>query len=94
MITLDGESLAEVPFDFSSKGFLGFKRKGRGTVRRDILTPSGTYEVGVQLFGEDRALLGSQSFRKTLAPDSRWTLRVDLPSARSEPGFFLVQSAR
>jgi predicted Ser/Thr protein kinase len=93
-ITLDGESLAEVPFDFSSKGFLGVKRKGRGTVRRAILTPSGTYEVGVQLFGEERNLLGSQSFNKTLAPDSRWTLRVDLPNARAEPGFFLVQSAQ
>jgi predicted Ser/Thr protein kinase/tetratricopeptide (TPR) repeat protein len=93
-ITLDGESLAEVPFDFSSKGFLGFKRKGRGTVRRDILTPSGTHEVGVQLFNEERNLLGTKSFKKTLAPDSRWTLRIDLPTARAEPGFFLVQSAQ
>ena len=93
-ITLDGETLAEVPFDFSSKGVLGFKRKSSGTVRRVILTPSGTYEVGVQLFGEDRNLLGAKSFRKTLAPESRWTLRVDLPSKRSDPGFFLVQSAQ
>jgi hypothetical protein len=93
-ITLDGETLAEVPFDFSAKGVLGFKRKGSGTVRRVILTPSGTYQVGVQLFGEDRNLLGAKSFRKTLAPESRWTLRVDLPAKRSEPGFFLVQSAQ
>jgi predicted Ser/Thr protein kinase len=93
-VTLDGETLAEVPFDFSSKGVFGFKRKGRGTVRRVILTPSGTYEVGVQLFGEERSLLGAKSFRKTLAPDSRWTLRVDLPGKRSDPGFFLVQSAQ
>ena len=93
-ITLDGETLAEVPFDFSSKGVLGFKRKGSGAVRRVILTPSGTYEVGVQLFGEERSLLGSKSFKKTLAPDSRWTLRVDLPGKRSDPGFFLVQSAK
>jgi serine/threonine protein kinase len=93
-ITLDGESLAEVPFDFSTKGFLGVKRKGRGTVRRVILTPSGTHEVGVQLFGEERNLLGAKSFRKTLAPESRWTLRIDLPSGRAEPGFFLVQSTK
>jgi predicted Ser/Thr protein kinase len=93
-VTLDGETLAEVPFDFSAKGVLGFKRKGSGTVRRVILTPSGTYEVGVQLFGEDRSLLGAKSFKKTLAPESSWTLRVDLPSKRSDPGFFLVQSAR
>ena len=93
-ITIDGETLAEVPFDFSNKGVFGFKRKGRGTVRRVILTPSGTYEVGVQLFGEDRTLLGAKSFSKTLAPESHWTLRVDLPSKRSNPDFFLVQSAQ
>jgi hypothetical protein len=93
-VTLDGESLAEIPFDFSTKGFLGVKRKGRGTVRRVVLTPSGTYDVGVQLFGDERNLLGSKSFRKTLAPESRWTLRIDLPRPRAEPGFFLVQSAR
>ena len=93
-ITLDGESLAEVPFDFSSKGFLGVKRKGRGTVRRVILTPSGTYEVGVKLFGEEHRLLGAKAFNKTLAPESRWTLRIDLPNTRAEPGFFLVQSAK
>jgi hypothetical protein len=93
-VTLDGETLAEVPFDFSNKGVFGIKRKGRGTVRRVILTPSGTYEVGVQLFGENRSLLGAKSFRKTLAPESHWTLRVDLPSERSDPGFFLVQSSK
>jgi tetratricopeptide (TPR) repeat protein len=93
-VTLDGESLAEIPFDFSTKGFLGVKRKGRGTVRRVILTPSGTYDLGVQLFGEEHELLGSKSFRKVLEPESRWTLRVDLPRPRAEPGFFLVQSAR
>ncbi len=93
-ITLDGETLAEVPFDFSAKGVLGFKRQGSGTVRRVILTPSGTYEVGVQLFDGDRNLLGAKKFRKTLEPESRWTLRVDLPGKRSDPGFFLVQSAK
>ena len=93
-ITLDGESLAEVPFDFSSKGVLGFKRKGRGTLRRVILAPSGTHEVGVQLLGKKRNLLGSKSFKKILAPESHWTLRIDLPDKRAEPGFFLVQSAK
>ncbi len=93
-ITLDGESLAEVPFDFSSKGILGFKRKGRGTVRRVILTPSGTREIGVQLLAEDRSVLGSKGFSKNLAPDSKWTLRIDLPDRRAQPGFFLVQSAQ
>jgi predicted Ser/Thr protein kinase/tetratricopeptide (TPR) repeat protein len=93
-ITLDGGSLAEVPFDFSTKGFLGFKRKGRGTVRRVIFSPSGTHKFGVQLLDQDRGRLGSQSFRKTLPADSEWTLRIDLPNKRAQPGFFLVQSAK
>ncbi|MGD9253581.1 MAG: protein kinase [Holophagae bacterium] len=93
-ITLDGESLAEVPFDFSTKGILGIKRKGRGTVRRVILTPSGAHEIGVQLFDERQGSLGSKTFTKDFTPESRWTLRIDLPNSRSMPGFFLVQSAR
>jgi hypothetical protein len=93
-VTLDGESLADVPFNFSSTGFLGFKRKGRGTVKRVILTPSGRHTVGVQLVGSKRGTIGSASFDRDLAPDSHWTLRVDLPDDRSEPNFFLVKAAR
>jgi serine/threonine protein kinase len=94
ILTLNGESLAEVPFDFSSQGFLGFKRKGRGTVRRVVLTPSGSHTIGVQLIGENGQPLGSARFEKELAPESVWTLRIDLPSNRATPGFFLVQSSR
>ena len=94
LVTLDGESLAEIPFDFSTKGFLGLKRKGRGAVKRIILTPSGQHAVGVQLVGDKRQALGSASFRRDLAPDSHWTLRVDLPDPRSTPNFFLVKAAR
>jgi len=93
-VTLDGESLADVPFNFSSTGFLGFKRKGRGTVRRVILTPSGHHTVGVQLVGRKFGAIGSASFDRDLAPNSQWTLRVDLPDDRSEPSFFLVKAAR
>jgi serine/threonine-protein kinase len=94
LVTLNGESLAEVPFDFSSKGFLGLKRKGRGAVKRTILTPSGDQVVGVQLVGDKRRALGSASFQRNLAPNSHWTLRVDLPDPRRTPNFFLVKAAR
>jgi tetratricopeptide (TPR) repeat protein len=93
-VTLDGESLAEVPFDFSRSGILGLKRKGRGTVKRVILTPSGRHDIGVQLVDEKGEPLGSASFSNTLEPDTRWTLRVDLPDPRSEPNFFLVKASR
>ena len=93
-VTLNGESLAEIPFDFSTKGFLGLKRKGRGAVNRTVVTPSGDHLVGVQLIGEKQQALGSASFQRTLDPNSRWTLRIDLPDHRRMPKFFLVKAAR
>jgi len=93
-VTLDGESLVDVPFNFSSTGFLGFKRKGRGTLKRVILTPSGRHTVGVQLVGSKQGAIGSASFDRDLAPDSHWTLRVDLPDKSSELNFFLVKATR
>jgi len=93
-VTLDGESLADVPFDFSTSSFLGIKKKGRGTVRRVILTPSGSHTVGVELREKKRGVLGSSTFVRDLEPDSEWTLRVDLPGEKAQPNFFLVKSAR
>ena len=93
-VTLDGESLVDIPFDFSSTGFLGFKRKGRGNLKRVILTPSGRHTVGVQLVGSKQGAIGSARFDRDLAPDSHWTLRVDLPDKNSDLNFFLVKAAR
>jgi Tfp pilus assembly protein PilF len=93
-VTFDGETLADVPFDFSAKAFLGFKKKGRGTVRRVILTPSGNHRIGVELRDRRRGVLGSSTFARLLEPDSEWTLRVDLPKENAQPNFFLVKSAR
>ncbi len=93
-VTFDGESLADVPFDFSTSAILGFKKKGRGTVRRVILTPSGNHTIGAELRDKRRGVLGSSTFVRLLEPDSEWTLRVDLPSEKAQPNFFLVKSAR
>ncbi len=93
-VTLDGESLADVPFDFGNKTFLGFKKQGRGTVRRVILTPSGSHTIGVELRESKRGVLGSSTFVRELEPDSEWTLRVDLPGEKAQPNFFLVKPAR
>jgi len=86
--------LADVPFDFSTDAFLGIKKKGRGTVRRVILTPSGSHTIGVELRESKRGVLGSSTFVRDLEPDSEWTLRVDLPGEKAQPNFFLVKSAR
>jgi len=93
-VTLDGESLADVPFDFSREAFLGFKKKGRGTVRRVILTPSGSHTIGVELRESKRGVLGSSEFVRDLEPDSAWTLRIDLPGEKAQPNFFFVKPAQ
>ena len=93
-VTLNGESLAEVPFDFTTTGFLGLKKKGRGAVRRVVLTPSGEHRIDIELRHAKRGVMGSASFVRKLAPDSDWTLRVDLPSEQAEPSFFLVARAQ
>jgi serine/threonine protein kinase len=92
-VTLDGESLAEVPFDFSKTGFLGLRRKGRGTVKRVILTPSGSRSVGVRLTDQKHGVMGSAVFTKILTAGSDWTLRIDLPDGSSSPNFYLVKTA-
>jgi len=50
--------------------------------------------VGVQLVGSKQGAIGSASFDRDLAPDSHWTLRVDLPDKNSELNFFLVKAVR
>jgi tRNA A-37 threonylcarbamoyl transferase component Bud32 len=94
VMTLDGDTVAEVPFDFTNKGFLGIKKKGSGVVKRVVLVPSGARTVGVELRGDAGENLGRRDFSERLPAGSDWTLRVDLPKPGAEPGFFLVRTSR
>ncbi len=91
-VTIDDESIAEVPFDFSERGFLGIRRKGTGVVKRVVLIPSGTRRVGVELLDPDGRSLGVRHFDERLAAGSDWTLRVDMPDDDATPGFYLVRA--
>ena len=91
-VTLDGESLEEIPFDFSKKGMLGIKRKGTGTLRRTLIAPSGRHTVGIRLSSEQLASPAEASFKENLVAGSQWSLRTDLPSAKARPSFFLIRS--
>jgi hypothetical protein len=93
-VTRNDAVLADIPFDFTSKGFLGIRRRGSGVVKRVLLTPSGEQTIGVQLRDSERGLLGAQSFKRRLVAGSEWTLRLDLPSAGANAGFFLVETSR
>ncbi len=91
-VTLGGETLGVIPFDFTTKGFLGRKKKGSGLVKRVFLVPSGRRTLGVQVVGSEEGPLGYKSFQKTFPNGSNWTLRIDMPNANSRPQFFLVRS--
>ncbi len=94
LVTMDGQTLSQIPFDFTRKGFLGIKKRGTGQVRQSMVIPSGRHTLGVQLSDAQRGPLGFSSFTEEFPAGSTWTLRVDLPDARSEPAFFLVRANR
>jgi hypothetical protein len=93
VVTVDGQSLAEVPFDFTRKGLLGIKRKGTGQVKRVLLVPSGRHTVGIQLNEAERGSIGEATFTESLTAGSDWTLRTDLPEGAAVASFYLVKAA-
>ncbi len=94
VVTIDGEVLTEVPFDFTRKALLGIKRKGTGTVKKALIAPSGKRTIGIRLTSADLATAAAAEFTENLAPGSQWSLRVDQPTATGKPSFFLVRSDR
>jgi len=94
VVAIDGVTLSEIPFDHTTKGFLGFKKSGGGTVKRVLLAPPGTHDLSVSVNDRKHGLVGSETFRQTLAPGSTWTLRIDQPTRSSTPAFFLVRTDR
>jgi hypothetical protein len=94
VVAIDGVTLAEIPFDHTTRGFLGFKKSGTGTVKRVLLAPSGTHDVSVSLNDRKRGLVGSKTFRETLTAGTEWTLRIDQPDRNAAASFFLVRANR
>ena len=93
-IAVDGETVSEIPFDHTTKGFLGLKVEGRGIIKRVLLAPSGQRRVAVTLSDRKRGVIGTQTFTETLPKGSEWTLRIDQPKSASKPAFFLVRTSR
>jgi len=93
VVTLDEETLAQIPFDFTRRGVFGIKRRGSGQVKRVLLTPSGRHTLGIQLADTNRGSLGYRTFTEELDPGSDWTLRIDFPKGASKATFYLVRAS-
>ncbi len=90
----DGNSLANIDFNFVRRGFLGIKRSGTGQVKRVLVVPAGRHRITAVLTGAERGPLGAAAFTRELEAGSDWTLRVDLSGNASRASFYLVQASR
>lgn len=93
-IAVDGETLADIPFDHTKKGFLGLKTEGSGIVKRVLLAPSGARTVAVTITDRKRGIIASKTFSETLPRDSEWALKIDQPKSSSEASLNLVRTSR
>ncbi len=92
IVTLDGSTLAKIPFEFDSKGFLGFRKKGGGLVKKVLLAPSGRHTIVASLRDGDGTVIGSASFERQLLTGTDWTLRFDLPAKDAQANIYLVKA--
>lgn len=93
-LTVDGESLTEIRFDFTTKGFLGLKKKGSGLVKKSFVIPSGHHTIGIYLTSPDLPQPGRKDFEGSFPAESRWNLRIDQPKAESTPSFYMLPLKR
>lgn len=93
-VRADGNTLADIDFDFTRRGFLGVRRSGTGQVQRVLVVPAGHHRITADLAGAEHGALGSAAFTRDLEAGSDWTLRVDLPRGASRAEFYLVQANR
>jgi serine/threonine protein kinase len=94
IIAVDGETIADIPFDHTKKGFLGLKTEGTGIIKRVLLAPSGARKVAVTITDAKRGVTASQTFTKTLPKDSEWVLKIDQPKSSSKASLSLVRTSR
>jgi hypothetical protein len=90
VLKLDNQELADKPFDFRSKGFLGIKRKGSGVIEDAYQVKGGEHKLSVRLTDGQGALLGEQTLPVTFAGGGRYVLKVEMDGEQSVPRFNLT----
>jgi len=90
VLRLDGQELADKPFDFRSKGFLGIRRKGTGVIEDAYKVASGQHRLLVRLVDGDGALLAEQTLLADFVGGGRYVLKVEMDGERSVPRFYLT----
>ena len=90
-LDLDGQALARKTFDFSTRGFLGIRRRGTGIVEDSVVVPTGEHILTVRLRDEDGNLKGEQQIHASFGAGARSVLKIEMPDDRAVPHFNLTE---
>ncbi|MFH1176625.1 MAG: protein kinase [Acidobacteriota bacterium] len=86
-LELDGQVLANKPFDFSTKGIFWLRKKGSGVIQDGFTIPSGAHRLTVRLRGGDGKLRGEESLAIEIRPSFRSVLKIEMEGERAVPRF-------
>jgi len=89
-IDLDGQPLAEKPFDFRVKGLLFIKKKGSGIIEDAFKVKAGDHSLVVRLRDSGGSLLGEQALQAGLEGGGRYVLKIEMDGEQSVPRFSLT----
>jgi tetratricopeptide (TPR) repeat protein/predicted Ser/Thr protein kinase len=90
VLKLDGQELADKPFDFRTRGFLGIKRKGSGVIEDAFKVKGGDHRLLVRLVDGEGTLLGEQTLPANFAGGGRYVLKIEMDGEQSVPRFNLT----
>ncbi len=85
-----GQTLLKKPFDFSTRGFLGVRKRATGIFQDAIDLPAGPHTFTVRLRGSEGEPLGEAAIPATLTGGGRFILKIEMDHERAVPRFALT----
>jgi len=89
-LEVDGQRLAEKPFNFTTRGMLGLKKKGAGVIKDSFTIEAGARRITSRLREASGRLRGEENLREAFAAGSRWMLKIEMAGEQDVPRFTLT----
>jgi eukaryotic-like serine/threonine-protein kinase len=89
-LEIDGQPLAQKPFNFTTRGVLGLKKKGAGVIQDAFTVESGARRITVRLRDQAGKLRGEETLPVLLAAGARWVLKIEMAGEQDVPRFSLT----
>ena len=91
-LEVDGQSLAQKPFNFTTRGVLGLKKKGAGVIQDAFTVESGARRITVRLHDGGGKLRGEETLPAVLGAGTRWVLKIEMAGEQDVPRFSLTSA--